>query len=490
MKDQSDIYYEAMLARDYRFDGKFFAGVKTTGIYCRPICPARPKRENVEFFKNALSAEKAGYRPCLRCRPESAPLSPAWNGKSALVQRALRMIAGNRLSETNEDAFAEKLGVSARHLRRLFEDEIGRTPKQIADNHRLDFARKLIIETKVSITDIAFASGFSSIRRFNDAVQKRFTRSPRELRGSTQSPASQERIQLSLSYRPPFDWASLLRFYKTHAVSGIEWVDENSYERVFKIDKTLGAFRVTHLPEKSRLLLETTLNQTQNLWRIAQTVRHMFDLDSDPILIANAFSQCSTLGKLVIKYPGIRLPRGWDPYETAVCAILGQLVSTEQASRLAEQLVQGYGEKVKNPFTNQTSYLFPTPKVLANADLNRVGTTSARKASIQALSKLVIEKKIKLESVQDPAEFRETLLSIKGIGPWTTEYVALRAIGDTDAFPATDLILRQVLERNPHINLDNLKPWRAYGAMYLWKQYAPQLTKKKVKHESLLQADK
>jgi len=478
--EEADILYRAVLARDARFDGKFFVGVKTTGIYCRPICPAKPKRKNMEFFSSALLAEKAGYRPCLRCRPESAPMSPAWIGKSAIVHRALRLIANDDLAHSTEEIFASQLGVSARHLRRLFEEELGRTPKQIAGQNRLNFARKLLLETTLPVTEIAFASGFSSLRRFNDAVQKRFHRSPRELRKSNDEPSATNGLQLSISYRPPFDWLSLIHFYKSHQIKGVETINDLSYERIFKFEESLGYMRVQPNPEKPELTLEVELENPRLLHKVVRSVRHMFDLESDPILIAKAFSSSKLLKDLNKKYPGLRLPRGWDPFETAITAILGQLVSTEQASRLVEQLVTHYGELVKTS-SGRTGFLFPSPKVLATKNLEKIRTTEGRRNAIRLFSRKVLSKEIHLDSAQDPKAFKDSLVQIKGIGHWTAEYVSLRSLGDTDAFPGTDLILRRVLTMHPKFPMDSIKPWRAYAAMALWKEYAEPLSKKRRK---------
>lgn len=469
---EADIFYRAMLARDYRFDGKFYVGVKTTGIYCRPICPAKPKRENVTFFKSALQAERAGYRPCLRCRPESAPHSAAWVGTSAVVQRALRLIQQASPPTCGETRFAARLGLSARHLRRLFEEEIGKTPKQIADLHRLDFARKLILETSIPFTQIAFTSGFTSIRRFNDAILKRFSKAPRDLRKKKESSEKDPGVSLTLSYRPPFAWSSLLRHFEKHQVPGIDRVVEGTYERVFKLNGKVGSFRVLHEELKSRLVLRVSSNQTENLWSIVQRVRQMFDLDSDPLIVANAFSNCRLLGKILEKAPGLRVPRGWDVFETLICTVLGQLVSTTQATRLIGQLVRNYGEKVKHPETGEEGFLFPTPKTLATSELSEVGTTASRKSCIREISHRVLKSEISLDSAQDPNLFREALLSTKGIGPWTAEYVSLRALGDTDAFPGTDLILKRVVAEQANLKLESVKPWRAYAAMHLWKEFA------------------
>jgi AraC family transcriptional regulator, regulatory protein of adaptative response / DNA-3-methyladenine glycosylase II len=483
---QSDIYYQAMLTRDPRFDGKFFVAVKTTGIYCRPICPARPKRENVEFYPNALAAEKAGYRPCLRCRPECAPLSPAWVGKSATVQRALQLIAANRLLECDEDSFSEKLGVSARHLRRLFEEELGKTPKQIHDNNRLGFARQLVVETKLPITEIAFTAGFSSIRRFNDAFKDRFHRAPSDLRKKSGEKREEESnatsgsrdlsIQLSLSYRPPFDWTSTLQVRRSHQIAGVENVTESSYSRIFRMNGSLGELTVTHDPKRAQLLLNVLTTDAKNLYPIAQNVRQMFDLDSDPIHIANTFSSCKILSELTEKHPGLRITRGWDPFESAIDAILGQFVSVKHANLLVAQLVEGYGETITHPQSGKPVILFPTVNTLAREDLTQVKTTMARKRSIRDFSRLVLEKKLRLDLAQDFHSFKGQLLEIDGIGPWTAEIISLRSLGDTDAFPATDLIIKRVIDSEPDLNTDAIRPWRGYAAIYLWKEYAQQLS--------------
>ena len=478
MRTKSDIFYAAMLARDARFDGKFFIGVKTTGIYCRPICPARPQQKNVEFFQDALSAEKAGYRPCLRCRPECAPRSAAWLGKSAVVQRALKLISDNKLIDKSEDQFAELLGVSARHLRRLFEEEVGKTPKQIADLQRLDFARRLVVETSIPFTDIAGASGFSSIRRFNDAVKRRFSRSPTLLRKIKATPSSDKGIQLVLPYRPPLDWASLIRFYQGHQIAGVEAVSDSSYERVFELHGEIGGLRLELVQKTSELKVHIVTPSYKHLFQIVQRVRQMFDLDSDPLLITDAFASSSFLSDLSVKYPGLRVPKGWDGFETATSSILGQLVSTEQAQRLVKQLVEKYGKKVVNPLTQQTLSLFPSSQILAQETLQGIGTTQSRKNTIRELSQKVLEGRIQFDSSQDPQAFRKALLEIKGIGLWTAEYISLRALGDPDAFPHTDLILKRALELHPNLQLENIKPWRAYAAMYLWKEYAAKLSNK------------
>jgi AraC family transcriptional regulator, regulatory protein of adaptative response / DNA-3-methyladenine glycosylase II len=478
-----DDFYQAMLARDSRFDGKFFVAVKTTGVYCRPICPARPKRENIEFFPDAASAEAAGYRPCLRCRPECAPLSPAWWGKKAVVQRALKLIARNEFHQTSQDRFAERLGVGARHLRRLFEEEIGQTPKQIADNNRLNFARKLIVETAMPIKTVARTAGFSSLRRFNEAFQRRFHRAPSRLRKARSRSDHRDEIELKLSFRPPYDWQTIIRFYQTHPIPGVERVTEDSFERVFRIGDTLGFFQVQALAGKPQLKLKIATADPRILFEVVSRVRMMFDLDSDPILIARSFAQSPLLSKLYDRFPGLRLPGGWDPFETAICSILGQLVSAEQRCSLVSQLVHGYGEEITHPGSGEKSFLFPRVDILAECDLTQVKTTLARKEAIREFSRRVMNGAISLSEAQDPLLFRKALLETKGIGPWSADYISLRSIGDTDAFPRTDLILKRVLELHPDLGLEAIRPWRSYAAIYLWKAFAPILSKRKRKKE-------
>jgi AraC family transcriptional regulator of adaptative response / DNA-3-methyladenine glycosylase II len=484
-------FYEAMLARDHRFDGKFFVAVKTTGVYCRPICPARPKRQNVEFFQDAASAELAGYRPCLRCRPECAPLSPAWWGKKAVVQRALKLIARNEFHQSNEGQFAERLGLSARHLRRLFKAEIGQTPKQVADSNRLNFARKLIVETQMPIRTVARTACFGSLRRFNDAFYRRFGRAPSQSRRLRSKSDGREGIELKLSFRPPYDWQTLIRFYRSHPIPGVEWVTENSFERLFRLDATIGWLGVEAIAGEPRLKLRVLAANPKILFEVVGRVRRMFDLESDPMLIANSFMQNRLLAKLYDRFPGLRLPGGWDPFETAVCSILGQLVSAQQRCNLVAQLVGGYGEEIAHPISGQKAYLFPGAEILAKCDLVKVKTTEARKEAIREFSRRVLSGAILLSEAQDPLLFRKALLETKGIGPWSAEYISLRAIGDTDAFPRTDLILKRVLELHPDIDLAAIKPWRAYAAIYLWKGFAQMLSKTKRinKYDVVLQGD-
>ncbi len=488
MKD----FYRAMLTRDHRFDGKFFVAVKTTGVYCRPICPARPKRENLEFFPDAASAELAGYRPCLRCRPQCAPLTPAWRGKQALVQRALKLIAKNELHHAGEEKFAERLGVSARHLRRLFAAEMGQTAKQIADNNRLNFARKLIVETGLPLATVARSAGFGSLRRFNDAFRRRFRCPPSQLRKSGPTRNVEDGVELKLSFRPPYDWQTLIQFYRTHTIPGVECVVGNGVERVFRIENSLGFFRVEPIADTPQLKLKVVSEDLRLLFEVTSRVRRMFDLDLDPALVGERFAHNRLLARLCSRFPGLRLPGGWDPFETAICSILGQLVSAEQRCNLIGQLVRSYGEPIVHPRSGERVYLFPGPDVLAHSDLEKIGTTMARKEAIRAFSASVLSGSISLSEAQEPKAFRRALLATKGLGPWSAEYISLRAIGDTDAFPQTDLILRRALALYPDLNLEAVKPWRSYAAVYLWKAFAQKLSNKsrRRKYDAVLQGNK
>lgn len=464
-----DAKYAAMLARDYRFDGKFFVGVKTTGVYCRPICPARPKRQNVEFFRRASEAERHGYRPCLRCRPEAAPASPAWLGKSAVVQRALRAIAAGILFSENEEEFAAHFGMSARHLRRLFTDELGQTPKQISDVQRLNFARSLVVETRLSITDIAMGAGFASLRRFNEAFKERFRRSPSELRRGEDSLADSSAIELSLAYRPPFDWTHHLDFFERHAVPFVERVVGGSFERVIRSGAKTGLLRVTCEPDEHRLVVKAFAADVSNLFSIVRRIRAMFDLDCDPLLIANAFESSPFLTKALKTFPGVRMPGAWDFFETSVQAILGQVVSVDQAGRICRQLVERLGEPGIHPLSGQPLFFFPGPKRLAEADLSTLPVSPSKRNALRELSRAIDSGRLSISDSQEPEAFRRALVEIPGIGKWTAEYLSLRLLGDTDSFPRSDLVLRRALARNPESVPGEVRPWRSYAALLLWK---------------------
>lgn len=468
---KEDTFYEAMLARDYRFDGKFFVGVKTTGIYCRPICPAKPKRENVEFFKTYIDAEKSGYRPCMRCRPESAPQSPAWIGKSAVVQRAVKILNSQDTITFDEDEFAERFGVTARHLRRLFVEEIGKTPKQLAFENRLNLARKLIAETSLPVTEVAFAAGFSSIRRFNDAFKDRFKKAPTEIRRKGKKNSGDELLTLRLSYRPPYDFKGLLSFYENHRVGDLEWYEDGKMFRIVEWNGKIGQVAISNDDENFELIVEVDFPDTSILHNLIAKIRNVFDLNSDPVLIANAIEKNPSLRKILKKHPGLRLPTGWDPFEVAIGTILGQLVSVEFGRQLVRDLIDIAGRDSGQVINGKKVKLFPTPKEILKADLTKLKTTRIRKATLISFCEAIEKKELSLESTQDIEAFTKKITSIKGIGPWTANYISLKALRDTDSFPATDLILARALKLHPMKVINTMSPWRGYVAVLLWKHY-------------------
>ncbi|MGZ3693232.1 MAG: DNA-3-methyladenine glycosylase 2 family protein [Bdellovibrionota bacterium] len=474
--NQDEIYYEAILARDHRFDGKFFVGVKTTGIYCRPICPARPLRKNVEFFPNHLEAERAGYRPCLRCRPESAPMSPAWIGKSAVVRRAVKVLHSQETIDFNEDLFAEKFGITSRHLRRLFVEEVGKTPKQLSAENRLNLARKLITETQLPLAEAAYASGFGSIRRFNDAFKKRFKKSPSEIR---RNPIKAQGLVISLSYRPPFNFEALLASYRSHQMGQLESFTEKSMSRVVELNGKVGEIIIENDAANSRLLVEINFPDTSVIHLIVSRVRSLFDLDSDPIVIANKLEQDPKIRSILKRHPGIRLRSGWDPFEISIAIILGQLVSVERGRALTNDLIEMLGVESKFERTGKKVKLFPTPQVIAKSSLAGLKTTGARKRTLIEFSQALAEGKISLEPTQDVAEFVKQIRSVPGIGPWTASYMALKVLRHTDAFPETDLIIARALELHPMEIVERVSPWRGYAAALFWQEYSGTLSKAK-----------
>lgn len=474
--DDENIFYNAMLTRDYRFDGKFFVGVKTTGIYCRPICPAKPKRENVEFFKSHIEAERAGYRPCLRCHPESAPLSPVWIGKSAIVRRAIKTLNGLEAIEFDENKFAEIFGVTARHLRRLFVEEIGKTPKQLSFENRLNLSRRLIVETNLPITEVAFASGFESIRRFNDAFKDRFKKTPSEIRRKKSK--SEIGLKISVPYRPPFDYEGLLKTYENHRVGDLEWFENGKMYRIISFSKKIGMIVISNDPERSSLIVEIDFPDTSAIHMIISRVKGLFDLDSDPIIIANTLELDPKIKKILKKYPGIRLPSGWDPFEVAISAILGQLVSIERGRSLVNDLINIAGEDSGIFIKNKQVKMFPTPEQIVHADLSNLKTTTIRKETLKNFSMAILNKNLSLLPTQDIDQFLISIKSIRGIGSWTANYIALKALRNIDTFPESDLILARALEIHPYKTIDIMSPWKGYVAALFWRNYSEQLKKK------------
>jgi AraC family transcriptional regulator of adaptative response / DNA-3-methyladenine glycosylase II len=411
----------------------------------------------------------------LRCRPESAPQSPAWLGKSAVVNRAIRVLHSQESIDFDEDTFAEMFGVTARHLRRLFVAEIGKTPKQLAFKNRINLARTLIVESALPITEIAFASGFTSIRRFNDAFKNRFKKSPREIRRHKIKPG--ETLKIALPYRPPFDYEGLLKSYESHRVGKLEWFENGKMHRIVKVGNIVGNIVISNDPGKFALNVEMNFPNYSIVHHVVARVKNLFDLQSDPIAIANSLETNPSVKKLFKKFPGIRLASGWDPFETAVTAILGQSVSVAHSRALINSLIEIAGSDSGIDGKDGRIKFFPSPHDVVKSDLSALKTTAARKQALVAFVKAVHEKRISLEPTQDVDEFMKTLRSIKGIGAWTANVMALKVLRHADTFPGSDLILARTLDLHPQDIINSMSPWRGYVAALLWRAYAKSLAK-------------
>jgi AraC family transcriptional regulator, regulatory protein of adaptative response / DNA-3-methyladenine glycosylase II len=469
---RSPPFYQALVTKDRRFDGRVFFGVRTTGIYCRPICPARtPLEKNVAFFPTSAAAEEAGFRPCFRCRPETSPGTPAWLGTTATVSRALRLIAEGALDAGGVEPLASQLGITPRHLRRLFQEHLGASPQTIALVRRLDFARRLVDETDLPMTEIALGSGFESIRRFNDAFKKRFHRSPTEARKASGPRSRAGAVSFRIPYRPPLAWERTLAFFGGRAIRAVETVEGETYRRTFRLAGKASYFELRPVPGEMALELSLPSMKELPLLEIVGRVRAQFDLDADPLTIETHLSKDPSLARLVKKTPGLRIPGTWDGFELAIRALLGQQVSVQGATTLAARLAERFGEKVDFPERPQLTRLFPTPEALAAAEPADLGIPKARGEAIRRLSREVAEGKLSLRPGADLMALRQSLLALPGIGPWTAEYIALRALGDPDAFPDTDLVLRRELSASgAAARSEAWRPWRSYASLHFWNQ--------------------
>ena len=476
----------ARLTRDPRFDGRFYVAVVTTGVYCRPICPVKPpKAANVRFYASAAAAAEAGFRPCLRCRPESAPGSSAWQGTGATVSRALRLIQDGALDEADVAALAARLGIGARQLARLFVRHLGASPVQVAQTRRLHLAKKLLDETPLPITGIAAAAGFGSVRRFNEVMRATYGRPPSALRRSRAAPEAGERLELRLAFRPPFDWPALRDFLALRAVPGVESVAGDCYRRTIEIDGRLGRIEARALPGSHHLALALELPDVAGaLVRILARARRLFDLDAVPATIEGDLGQDAELARRLRKRPGLRVPGAFDGFELAVRAILGQLVSVPAARTLATRLAERFGRRLAEPGDTGVWLAFPGPGILAEADLRSIGLPESRALAIRGLARCVADGALELETSHGLEAFVAKLCELPGIGAWTAHYVALRALGEPDAFPASDLgllrgaslCLGRSAERFTPASLvrraEAWRPWRGYAAMHLWHAYA------------------
>lgn len=470
------VCYRALASRDARFDGRFFTGVTTTGVYCRPVCPARtPAAANVRFFGCAAAAEADGFRPCRRCRPDAAPGTPAWHGAPITVARGLRLIRDGVLDDEGIDAFAARLGLGARQVRRLFETHVGASPAEIARLRRVHFARTLIDDPSLRLTDIAFASGFQSVRQFNHAFRQTFKAAPRALRKGTLRPAGEAAAIMRLAFRPPLDLVWLLELLGGRAAPGVESVRDGEYRRTVAFDAARGWITVAAgRPDEHALTVRVSTRLGAHLMRIASSVRRVFDLDADPVTIARALSADPAMAVRVRKRPGLRVPGAWQPWEIALRAIVGQQVSVAAATTIVGRIVSRAGERVETPFAELTN-LFPAPASVAAADLSNIGMPGRRTQTLQRFAAALAGGALTLEAGASYDDTVRRLCEFPGIGRWTAEYIALRALGEPDAFPAGDLGLRKALgqgapapEREVARVAEPWRPWRGYAAMHLW----------------------
>jgi AraC family transcriptional regulator of adaptative response / DNA-3-methyladenine glycosylase II len=474
-----DACYRALAQRDSRFDGRFFTAVKTTGIYCRPVCPARtPQSKNVIFYPTAAAAQEAGFRPCLRCRPETAPDMGAWRGTSNTVSRALSLIELGALDQGDVAALAERLGLGERQLRRLFRQHLGASPIAVAQTRRVLLAKQLIHETRLPMAEIAFASGFGSVRRFNEAFLALFERAPGELRRSSGEDIAVQNdgeLSLLLRYQPPYDWPAMLEFLRQRAIPGLERVADGCYFRALSLDGVQGSISIQP-GETNALRAGIRVSKLLLVPGIIARLRRVFDLAADPLAIAAHLAKDPVLAPLVAKRPGLRVPGAWDGFELAVRAVLGQQISVTAAVRLATRLVATYGEPLTAPVGTLT-HLFPRADVLAKADLTKLGMPKSRAATLSAVAAAVAADPEVFGANCGLEEAVQRLRAIRGVGEWTAQYIALRQLREPDAFPASDLgVMRALADANGKrpkadevlARAESWRPWRAYAAQHLW----------------------
>ncbi|MFQ3786236.1 AlkA N-terminal domain-containing protein [Halomonas sp. A29] len=477
MNLSTDICYQALLARDARYDGRFFTCVTSTGIYCRPICPAQtPMLANCRFVASAAAAQEAGFRPCLRCRPESAPESPAWAGTSATVKRALRLIDEGALDEVGLEALCDRLGVGSRQLRRLFQRHLGASPLAVAQTRRLLLAKQLLHETELPLADVALASGFGSVRRFNEVFLHLYGRAPGTLRGRRAEHSQAAALTLRLPYRPPYDWQAMLAFLARRIIPGLECIDEERYQRVFRVGETIGSVSVTHAPGDNALQASIRLPELSALPNVIARLRRLFDLQADPEAIRRGLGRDPALAPLVESRPGLRVPGGWDPFEVAVRAILGQQVSVDAATGLAGRLVERLGENMMDQAETGLNRLFPSPDRFTFDEIKALGMPSARATALVRLAATYREQPQLFDRRQDLDETVAHLCALPGIGEWTAHYIAMRGLQESDAFLPSDVALQRVLAeqgqrptpRELLARAEAWRPWRAYAVIHLW----------------------
>ncbi len=474
--------YTAYASRDPRFDGVFFVGVTSTGIYCRPICSARtPKRANCRFFRSAAAAEGASFRPCLRCRPELAPgLAPADGAHRVAGRIAMRISEGMLDDGAGLGALAREFHMSPRQLRRVVRAELGVSPIQLVLTRRLLLAKQLLTETALPIIEVAYSSGFSSLRRFNDAFRDRYGMPPSRLRkesvGEGRPTAAPATLTLQLAYRPPFAWDGLLAFLSARALRGVEAVEGGEYRRTVEIGKHRGWIRVTDNSRKRALCVEISHSLAPVLPALLARVRNLFDLGARPDVIAAHLSRDPLLAETVGRNPGLRVPGAFDGFELAARAVLGQQVTVKGASTLAGRFAASFGEPIETPFPDLTRLTPASERVAAatEEEIAALGIVRARARALIALAREVASGRLILEPGSDPDRATERLVALPGIGPWTASYVVMRALRSPDAFPREDLVLRNRLGGVTPAAAEALsrpwRPWRSYATLHLWRE--------------------
>jgi AraC family transcriptional regulator of adaptative response / DNA-3-methyladenine glycosylase II len=474
--------YKALASRDVRFDGVFFVGVTSTAIYCRPVCPVKtPKEANCRFFGTPQEAEQAGFRPCLRCRPELAPGSAPVDDAQRIAQLIVQRLEEGHLDETaGLEAIADQFELSSRQIRRIVHNELGVPPIQLLLTRRLLLAKQLLTETTLPVTEVAFASGFSSLRRFNDAFGRRYGMPPTRLRKHAREDAvaitETYTPTLQLSYRPPYDWKGILVFLAARALTGVEHVTDGSYARTVHLGEAKGWIRVSHSKKKHALLVEFTHSLTPVLPALLRRVRALFDLDARPDLIARHLRKDRRLTAAVNANPGLRVPGAFHGFEMGVRAILGQQVSVRAATTIAGRFVEAFGDPVVTPFP-ELHRLTPVPGRIAAAsvhDIARHGIVAARARSLIALARAQDTGALCLEAGvhHNPDESIRRLAELPGIGHWTAHYIAMRALRWPDAFPKEDIAVRRnlggVTAKEAEVISQAWRPWRSYAVMHAW----------------------
>lgn len=471
----ADACYRAVQGRDRRFDGMFYIGVRTTGIYCRPSCPAMtPGRQNVTFHPSAAAAQGAGYRACKRCLPDATPGSPEWDLHADLAGRAMRLIADGTLEREGVDGLAGRLGYSSRHLNRLLVDAYGAGPLALARSRRAQIARTLIETSSMTLSDVAFAAGFASIRQFNDTIREVYASTPSQLR-SRRSRAVAGAMTVRLGVREPYDGAAMLRFLTARAVPGVEAADETGYRRTLRLPHGPGVVHARLIDRPTGVVpCEFALSDARDLAPAVERTRRLLDADADPAAITAHLGADPHLGAVVRQAPGLRVPGHVDGWEAAVRAILGQQVTVVGARRLATSFVERRG----TPLTLESdlTHLFPDAAALTEISTEAWSMPGARVRALESLGRAVVDGRVVLDRSADRDEVRAAMMALPGIGAWTVSYVAMRALGDPDVFLPTDVGVRRGAERlglpgrpDEIATVANAwRPWRSYALMYLW----------------------